>query len=81
MPVTKKFNGETFRRKDIDVALNKSEAERVAKQYRKDGYLARVVRDENEFGGYSVYTKKKVYRAHQGNFLTDAKGRKTRITR
>lgn len=79
---TRKFNGETFRLVPLDESGfeygSKTDAKRIAEGYRRRGYLARVV---DEGWGHQVYVKEKVYRAHHGKALRDAKGRTIRLTR
>ena len=67
---TRKFNGETLHLVGNPVST-KSEAQKIAKTYRKLGYLARVV--ELDYG-YGVFVKEKLYR-------TDKLGNTVRITR
>ena len=67
---TRKFNGETLHLVGNPVST-KSEAQKIAKTYRKLGYLARVV--DLDYG-YGVFVKEKLYR-------TDKLGNTVRITR
>ena len=67
---TRKFNGETLHLVGNPVST-KSEAQKIAKTYRKLGYLARVV--DLDYG-YGVFVKEKLYR-------TDKFGNTVRITR
>ena len=67
---TRKFNGETLHSVGNPVST-KSEAQKLVKDYRKMGYLARIV----DLGyGYGVFVKEKLYR-------TDKLGNTVRITR
>ena len=67
---TRKFNGETLHLVGNPVST-KSEAQKIAKTYRKLGYLARVV--DLDYG-YGVFIKEKLYR-------TDKSGNTVHITR
>ena len=67
---TRKFNGETLHLVGNPVST-KSEAQKIAKTYRKLGYLARVVDLDYAYG---VFVKEKLYR-------TDKLGNTVRITR
>ena len=67
---TRKFNGETLHLVGNPVST-KSEAQKIAKTYRKLGYLARVV--DLDYG-YGIFVKEKLYR-------TDKLGNTVRITR
>lgn len=67
---TKKFNGETFKSVGNFVST-KREASAIANDYRKKGYMARIVKRSE---GWYVYVKEKLYR-------TSKNGSRTRITR
>ena len=67
---TKKFNGETFKSVG-NFFSTKREASAIANDYRKNGYMARIV-ERSE--GWYVYVKQKLYR-------TAKNGSRTRITR
>lgn len=67
---TRKFNGETLHLVGNSVPT-KVEAQNIAKEYRKSGFLARVV----DMGyGYGIFIKEKLYR-------TDKSGNLVRITK
>ena len=68
--ITRKFNGETLHLVGNPVST-KIEAQKIAKTYRKLGYLARVVDLDYAYG---VFAKEKLYRI-------DKSGNTVRITK
>jgi len=60
VPDTKRFDGKTYERDTFNMGT-KAKAKQQAKQFRKQGHNARVVKGTLQNGdtGYFVYTKRK----------------------